>query len=43
MYEYFGVGLEIWEELLAFFLDFSVGCPNIVCLYLPDVLWRFGA
>ena len=25
------------SKLLAFFLDFSVGCPNIACIYK---LWR---
>ena len=34
--------LKFERKLLAFFLDFSVGCPNVVCLYPPDVLWRFG-
>ena len=35
--------LKFKEKLLAFFLDFFVGCLNIVCLYPPGVLWRFGA
>ena len=34
--------LKSMKKLLAFFLDFSVGCPNIVCLHLLGVLWKFG-
>ena len=35
--------LKFRRKLLVFFLDFSVGCLNIVCLYPPSVLSRFGA
>jgi len=35
--------LKFGKKLLAFSLDFSVGCPNIVCLYPPGVLWKFDA
>ena len=28
MYEYFGVGPEFRRKLMAFFLDFFVGCPH---------------
>ena len=34
--------LKSRKKLLAFFLDFSVGCPNIVCLHLPSVLWNLA-
>ena len=35
--------LKSGRRLLAFFLDFSVGCPNIICLHLLGILWKFGA
>ena len=35
--------LKSEKKLLAFFLGFFVGCPNIVYLHLPGVLWKFGA
>ena len=31
------------RKLMEFFLDLSVGCPNIVCLLLPGIPWKFGA
>ena len=35
--------LKSGRRFLAFFLDFSVGCPSIVCQRPPGVLWKFGA
>ena len=34
--------LKFGRSLLGFFLDFFVGCLNIVCLHLPGVLCKFG-
>ena len=34
----FGLVLKFERRLLAFFLDFSVGCPNITCLHLLGIL-----
>ena len=34
-----GLVLKFERRLLAFFLDFSVGCPNITCLHLLGILW----
>ena len=34
-----GLVFKFERRLLAFFLDFSVGCPNITCLHLLSILW----
>ena len=33
-----GLVFKFERRLLAFFLDFSVGCPNITCLHLLGIL-----
>ena len=37
-----GLVLKFERRLLVFFLDFSVGCPDIVFLYSLGILGRFG-
>ena len=36
-----GLVLKFGKMLMAYILDFSVGCLNTVCQCLPSVLWRF--
>ena len=37
------LALKFKRRLVAFFQDFSIGCPNIVCQCPPGILWKFGA
>ena len=34
--------LKFGRRLMVFILDFSIGCPNIVCQCPPGILWKFG-
>ena len=37
------LALKFGRRLMAFFQDFSISCPNIICQCPPGVLWKFGA